>query len=113
MQTEIAKIDYEEKDLSLSYSFYQTNHLLDEALISFNDLRNDIFALAELDSLINKLDVEIKKASKKVNSLEKMQIPQKKELIKDISSKLEEKEREEFSKTKIVKKNKEKNHRES
>ncbi|WP_296114025.1 V-type ATP synthase subunit D [uncultured Anaerococcus sp.] len=111
MQTDIAEIEFESKKLGLSYSFYQTNALLDKALIDFNKLRSDIFRLAELDSAINNLDIEIRKANKKVNSLEKIQIPNKTELIKNISQSLEEKEREEFSKTKIVKRNKEKSHR--
>ena len=108
MQTDIAEIEFEEKKLTLSYSFYQTNALLDKALIDFNKLRADIFKLAELDSAINNLEIEIRKANKKVNSLEKIQIPNKNDLIKNISQSIEEKEREEFSKTKIVKINKEK-----
>ncbi|WP_311480024.1 V-type ATP synthase subunit D [uncultured Anaerococcus sp.] len=108
MQTDIAEIEFEEKKLSLSYSFYQTNALLDKALIDFNKLRSDLFKLAELDSTINNLQIEIRKANKKVNSLEKIQIPNKTDLIKNISQSIEEKEREEFSKTKIVKRNKEK-----
>ena len=52
------------------------------------------------------MEIEIRKANKKVNSLEKIQIPDKTNLIKNISQSLEEKEREEFSKTKIVKRNK-------
>ncbi len=108
MQTDIAEIEFEEKKLTLSYSFYQTNALLDKALIDFNKLRSDLFKLAELDSTINNLEIEIRKANKKVNSLEKIQIPNKTDLIKNISQSLEEKEREEFSKTKIVKRNKEK-----
>ncbi len=106
MQTDMAKIEFEDKKLTLSYSFYQTNALLDKALIDFNKLRSDIFKLAELDSAINNLEIEIRKANKKVNSLEKIQIPDKTNLIKNISQSLEEKEREEFSKTKIVKRNK-------
>ena len=108
MQTDIAEIDFAEKKLTLSYSFYQTNALLDKALIDFNKLRSDIFKLSELDSAINNLEIEIRKANKKVNSLEKIQIPSKTDLIKNISQSIEEKEREEFSKTKIVKRNKEK-----
>lgn len=106
MQTDMAEVSFNPKKLSLSYSFYQTNSLFDEALIAFNKLRADIFKLAELDSTINNLEIEIRKSNKKVNSLEKIQIPQKTELINNISQSIEEKEREEFSKTKIVKSNK-------
>ncbi len=106
MQTEISEIHFEDVKLNLSYSFYETNAGFDEAILSFNQLRSKIFKLAELDTTINSLDREIKKTSKKVNSLDKVQIPKYKEMIKTISQSIEEKEREEFSKTKIVKENK-------
>lgn len=106
MQTEVSEISFEEVKLNLSYSFYETNASFDEAILSFNELRSKIFKLAELDTTINSLDREIKKTSKKVNSLDKVQIPKYKEMIKTISQSIEEKEREEFSKTKIVKENK-------
>ena len=106
MQTEISEIYFEDVKLNLSYSFYETNAGFDEAILSFNQLRSKIFKLAELDTTINSLDREIKKTSKKVNSLDKVQIPKYKEMIKTISQSIEEKEREEFSKTKIVKENK-------
>ncbi len=106
MQTEISEIHFEDVKLNLSYSFYETNAGFDEAILSFNQLRSKIFKLAELDTTIKSLDREIKKTSKKVNSLDKVQIPKYKEMIKTISQSIEEKEREEFSKTKIVKENK-------
>ncbi|MDD7044682.1 MAG: V-type ATP synthase subunit D [Anaerococcus sp.] len=106
MQTEISKIEFEEVGLNLSYSFYETNAAFDLAILSFNILRSKIFKLAELDTTITSLNNEISKTSKKVNSLEKVQIPKYKEIIKTISQSLEEKEREDFSKTKIVKENK-------
>lgn len=106
MQTEISDIDFDEVKLNLSYSFYETNDGFDEAILSFNELRSKIFKLAELDTTINSLDREIKKTSKKVNSLEKVQIPKYEDMVKTISQNIEEKEREEFSKTKIVKENK-------
>lgn len=106
MQTEISEIDFDEVKLNLSYSFYETNAGFDEAILSFNELRSKIFKLAELDTTINSLDREIKKTSKKVNSLEKFQIPKYEDMVKTISQNIEEKEREEFSKTKIVKENK-------
>ena len=103
MQTTVYKIDFTPSKLSLSYSFYETNASFDQAMISFNELKSKILKLAELDSTINNLDRQIKKTSKKVNSLEKVQIPKLELRIKDIASLIEEKEREEFSKTKMVK----------
>lgn len=103
MQTRIFEINFDEKKLDLSYSLNLTNYLFDEALISLNDVKDKVYKLAELDTTIKNLDTEIKKTSKKVNSLEKVQIPNYQSIIKSISSQIEEREREEFSKTKMVK----------
>ena len=103
MQTKIFEIDFDSKKLDLSYSLNLTNSLFDEALLSLNDLKEKVYKLAELDTTIKNLDTEIKKTSKKVNSLEKVQIPNYKDIIKSISSQIEEREREEFSKTKMIK----------
>ena len=103
MQTKIFEIDFDSKKLDLSYSLNLTNSLFDEALLSLNYLKEKVYKLAELDTTIKNLDTEIKKTSKKVNSLEKVQIPNCKSIIKSISSQIEEREREEFSKTKMIK----------
>lgn len=103
MQTSIYEISFEEKKLSLSYSLNLTNSLFDQALLSLNDLKIKLYKLAELDTTIKNLDKEIKKTSKKVNSLEKVQMPKYENIINTISSQIEEREREEFSKTKMIK----------
>lgn len=103
MQTKIFEIDFDSKKLDLSYSLNLTNSLFDEALLSLNDLKEKVYKLAELDTTIKNLDTEIKKTSKKVNSLEKVKIPNYEAIIKSISSQIEEREREEFSKTKMIK----------
>lgn len=103
MQTKVYDIEFTPSKLSLSYSFYETNDTFDKAVLSFNELKAKILRLAELDTTINNLNRQIKKTSKKVNSLEKVQIPKLEDRIKEISSLIEEKEREEFSKTKMVK----------
>ena len=103
MQTKVYNINFEPSKLNLSYSFSETNEEFDVALLSFNELKDKLYKLAELDTTINNLDRQIKKTSKKVNSLEKVQIPKTEERIKTITALIEEKEREEFSKTKMVK----------
>lgn len=96
MQTKIFEINFDEKKLDLSYSLNLTSSLFDEALLSLNDLKEKVYKLAELDTTIKNLDTEIKKTSKKVNSLEKVQIPNYEAIIKSISGQIEEREREEF-----------------
>ena len=55
------------------------------------------------NSFLNKLGKEIKKTQKRANALDKIQIPKYEKSIKDTEDILAEKEREEFSKTKMVK----------
>ncbi len=100
MQTKIFEIDFDSKKLDLSYSLNLTNSLFDEALLSLNDLKEKVYKLAELDTTIKNLDTEIKKTSKKVNSLEKVQIPNYKAIIQSISSQIEEREEKNFLKQK-------------
>lgn len=108
MQTKIPEIIFNNDKLKLSYSFQETGILFDKAVFSLNELKSKVFKLAQLETTINNINREIAKTTKKVNSLEKIQIPNLKSIIKDISSQIEEKEREEFSKTKIVKTKKQK-----
>jgi V/A-type H+-transporting ATPase subunit D len=50
--------------------------------------------------------MEVKKTQKRANALQNIQIPRFKELIKNIDEVLEEKEREDFFRLKVVKKKK-------
>ena len=50
----------------------------------------------------------IKKTQKRANALKNITIPKYEPLSKDISEALEEKEREEFTRLKVIKRNKEK-----
>lgn len=103
MQSKLPKISFDTGKLSLSYSFNNTPIIFDEIVISVKDIKKAIFKLSELDSVVYFLNSQLKKTEKKVNSLEKVQIPKFQNIVKDISSQIEEKEREEFSKAKIVK----------
>lgn len=106
MQTKIPIVEFEKSKLSLSYSFNSTNSVFDETVYELSEVKEKIFKLAEYDTAIYNLNREMKKVEKKVNSLSKVQIPKYERVLKEISSQIEEKEREEFSKTKIVKNNK-------
>ncbi|KAJ50481.1 V/A-type H+-transporting ATPase subunit D [Clostridium tetanomorphum] len=106
MGVEIPHIQFEEKDIEPKYSFYKTNSAMDIAYKKFNEVRYLIFQLAEVENAVYRLAVEVKKTQKRANALENIQIPRFKELIKNISEVLEEKEREDFFRLKVVKKKK-------
>lgn len=69
----------------------------------FRRVRFLTYELAEVETKVYKLAMEIKKTQKRANALEKIQIPKYKALVKNIEETLEEKEREDFFRLKRVK----------
>lgn len=103
MGVEIPEVRYEETPLSVSYGFYRTNAVLDEAMEKFRKVRFLTYELAEIENAVYKLAMEIKKTQKRANALEKIQIPKYKVIVKNIEETLEEKEREDFFRLKKIK----------
>ncbi len=103
MGVEIPKVRYTKEKPNASYSFYRTNASFDNAVLKFNELKYMIYELAEVETSVYKLAMEIKKTQKRANALEKIRIPRYKALVKDIEETLEEKEREDFFRLKTVK----------
>ena len=90
------------------YSMMITNSSFDNAFVKFNKVKEISAVLAEIENSIYRLAVAIKKTQKRANALKNILIPRYTEQVKFITNALEEKEREEFSRQKIIKKNKEK-----
>ena len=59
--------------------------------------------LAEVDSSVYRLADAISKTQKRANALKNIVIPRYESQIREISDQLEEKEREEFSRMKVIK----------
>jgi len=89
------------------YSITGTSSSLDESATLFESSLESILLLAEKESLLEKLSLEIGKTKRKVNSLEKVTIPRLEETEKYIRQRLEERERETFFTLKKVKAKKE------
>ncbi len=89
--------------LKPSMSMYHTGLSLDDARFGFNKAKRLILALAEVDNGIQKLQTNIHKTQKRANALKNIVIPRYNTLIKNISGSLEEKEREEFARLKVIK----------
>ena len=75
--------------------------------MNFMRVKNFIVTLAEVENSIYKLASAIKKTQKRANALENIIIPNYQNLSKQIVSVLEEKEREEFTRMKVIKQQKE------
>jgi len=106
MGVEIPQIKYEKLEIVPYYSFYHTNTSLDVALQKFHQVKYLLYELAEIEDSVYKLAIEIKRTQKRTNALKNIQIPKYEALVKFISEVLEEKEREDFFRLKVLKKKK-------
>ena len=104
MGVEIPEIKYEFKKIEPHYSMIKSNSAIDIAYEKFNEVQYLVFELAEIENAIYKLTEEIKSTRKRANALENIQIPKYRARVKIISEVLEEKEREDFFRMKILKK---------
>ena len=75
------------------YGFSQTSVSLDDAVKRFDDILEEIIALAEKEKTIELMAEEILKTRRRVNALEYVLIPSIETTIRYISMKLEEQER--------------------
>lgn len=106
MGIEIPKIIYEKQPMELSYGLQQGNSKLDYAYRCFYRVKELTVTLSEVDNAVYRLANAIRKAQKRANALKNIVIPDFEHNIKFISEALEEKEREEFSRQKVIKLNK-------
>ena len=107
MGVEIPSVVQDEPKKDLQYSLYNTTVSLDEAMIVGKDLKKAIISLAEVGNIIFRLDLAINKVAKRSSALENIIIPEDEKIITQIKNILDEREREEFSRLKVVKKGKE------
>ena len=103
MGVELPKISFEPQELDINYGFLNTTSQLDEAYLAFDKVKRTTVTLAEVENSIYRLSVAIRKAQRRANALQNIIIPRSRATVKYISDSLEEKEREEFSRLKVIK----------
>ena len=103
MGTEIPMVEYEQRELKPTYSFYGTKMSLDEACQKFEKVKELAIRLAQIETSAYRLAYNIKKTQKRANALQNITIPKYEVLTKSIQDSLEEKEREEFTRLKVIK----------
>ena len=108
MGTEIPLVQHEDAPLNLTYAYYSTRQSLDEARTRFEKVKELTIRLSMVQNSAYRLANNIKKTQKRANALKNITIPMYQELTKDITGALEEKEREEFTRLKVIKRMKEK-----
>ena len=103
----VLSIDHPE-ERSLSYGLGSTNACLDEAVALFTRAKELTVELAEIENSVYRLADAIQKTQKRANALKNIMIPKFEGDVKFISDALDEKDREEFSRLKVIKKQKQK-----
>lgn len=103
MGTEIPKIKYNEAALAPTFSFSTTRESIDIATEAFRKVKDLTIKLSMVENAAYRLASNIKKTQKRANALKNITIPNYTKLVYDISNALEEKEREEFTRLKVIK----------
>ncbi len=105
MGTEIPLVEHEEEKRQPYYGFYNSSESVDEAREGFLKVKELTIRLSMVENSAYRLAVNIRKTQKRANALKNITIPSYTALVKNISNALEEKEREEFTRLKVIKRN--------
>ncbi len=107
MGTEIPLVRYTKEELTApSYPLMSTTEGLDEARSAFNRVKELTIELSGVEISAHRLAADIQRTQKRANALKNIQIPRFEALIRAITAALEEKEREEFTRLKVIKRQK-------
>ena len=107
MGVEIPIITAEKSQIAPYFGLTATNGYLDKAYLAFNLAKSKTVRLAEIESGVMRLADAVKKTRKRANALNNIMIPKFQNTIKFISESLAEKEREDFTRLKVIKARKE------
>ena len=108
MGVEIPEVNNIKSDKQVIYDLLNTGDQLDIAFIKFNLVKELTIELAAVENSVYRLANNIKKTQKRANSLKNINIPKYEEIVTVITNFLEENEREEFTRLKVIKRQNEK-----
>ena len=106
MGVEIPLVESDPSGEVPTYAFYNTKESLDVARLAFEKVKELTLKLSMIENSAYRLAAAIKKTQKRANALKNITIPHYMQLSNDISDALEEKEREEFTRLKVIKQRK-------
>lgn len=108
MGTEIPLVTYTPDQNIPTYSFSTTRESIDKAREAFRKVKDLTIRLSMVENSAYRLAASIKKTQMRANALKNITIPSYRSLVSEISNALEEKEREEFTRLKVIKQRKNK-----
>lgn len=108
MGTEIPLVESSSESMP-AYAFYSTKESLDIARSKFDQVKELTVRLSMIENSAYRLAANIKKTQKRANALKNITIPNLTATAIHITNALEEKEREEFTRLKVIKRFKEEN----
>ena len=103
MGTEIPLVEHEEEKKVPYYGFYNSSESVDAAREGFLKVKELTLKLSMVENSAYRLAMNIRKTQKRANALKNITIPSYTALVKEISNALDEKDREEFTRLKVVK----------
>ncbi len=103
MGVELPTLTLEERPVKLTYGFMDTSALVDEAYIRFDKVKRLTVELCEVETSVYRLAGAVSKTQKRANALKNIVIPRYTGIVRSITEALEEKEREDFSRLKVIK----------
>lgn len=103
MGVEIPMVSHEKPQMKLTYGMERANTKFDYAYRMFQEVKELSVKLADIENSVYRLANAIRKSQKRANALKNIVIPEFQQNIKFITEALEEKEREEFTRQKVIK----------
>ena len=103
MGTEIPHVKYDARQNNLTYALGTTHESIDIAREAFREVKDLTIKLSMVENAAYRLAANIKKTQKRANALKNITIPTYTALVHNITNELEEKEREEFTRLKVIK----------
>ena len=104
MGVEIPRVDPMDRPPEPCYSFLGTSGVMDGAYLHATEVLSLVARLAEVETSVYRLAVQIRKTFRRVNALDKVVIPSHRGMLAWITNVLEETDREDFTRMKTARK---------
>lgn len=102
MGVRVPVLTLEQTSPDLPYSLPDSSAKLDQMTLKFKEALSNIIHLTEIESTVKRLALEIERTKRRVSALESVVIPRLDATVRYVKLALEEQEREDFFRTKMI-----------